>query len=551
MNRYFAIFAGVLAVLGASPAYADTLIENVDGMTVNKEGEVERFNGIVITDDGMVRELLTRSGDRPSDIDYRVDGKGRIMLPGFVDAHAHVMGIGIAAMTLDLSDTNTLEEALAAIKAFADANPGRPWILGRGWNQEKWGLGRFPNAAEIDSVVADRPVWLARVDGHAAWANSEAMKRANVTAASESPEGGRIIRIPGSREPAGVFVDAAMELVGKVVPDPRPEDRDVALRKAQDILFADGITAVADMGISIEDWQTYRRAGDIGALKLRIMAYANSVEAMQLIAGPAPTPWLYEDRLRLNGVKLYMDGALGSRGALLKQPYHDEGAHQGLALMTPAQMRNLMSRAASDGFQVAIHAIGDAANADVLTAIEELSEAYEGDRRWRIEHAQIVDPQDIARFGKHGIIASMQPVHQTSDRTMAEARLGPDRLGGAYAWRSISAVGSPLAFGSDAPVEMTDVFAGFAAAISRTDANGEPFGGWLPQESVSREKALEGFTFGGAYAGFGEGRFGRLVTGERADFILVDTDPLLATPAELRKTRVIETWIGGEKVYER
>ncbi|WFL78028.1 amidohydrolase [Altererythrobacter arenosus] len=550
MKYLFAAFAGTVCALGATPALADTLIDNVDGITVNEDGNVERFNAIVIAEDGRVREVLSRKSDKPKDIDYRVDGQGRVMLPGFVDAHAHVMSIGIAAMTLDLAETNSLAEALAAIKAFADANPGRPWILGRGWNQEKWGLGRFPTAAEIDAVVPDRPVWLGRIDGHAAWANSEAMKRAGVTAASESPAGGRIIRKPGSREPEGVFVDAAEQLVSKVVPAPRPEDLDVALRKAQEILFADGVTAAADMGTTIQDWQTFRRAGDVGALKLRIMAYADSVGSMELIAGPEPTPWLYQDRLRLNGIKLYMDGALGSRGALLKQPYHDEGTHKGLPLVSPAQLRNLMSRAASDGFQAAIHAIGDEANAQVLAAIEELSEAYAGDRRWRIEHAQIVDPQDIARFGRHGIIASMQPVHQTSDRVMAEARLGPDRLGGAYAWRSIAAVGSPLAFGSDAPVELTDVFAGYAAAISRTDAAGEPFGGWLPQEAVSREAALAAFTYGGAYAGFAEGRFGRLVAGERADFILVDTDPLLATPAELRQTRVFETWIGGERVYQ-
>lgn len=248
-------------------------------------------------------------------------------------------------------------------------------------------------------------------------------------------------------------------------------------------------------------------------------------------------------------MKLYLDGALGSRGAILKQPYHDEAGHFGLPLLSPAQLRNLMSRASMEGFQVAIHAIGDAANAEVLSAIDDLSESYKGDRRWRIEHAQIVDPADIARFGEHGIIASMQPLHQTSDRLMAEARLGSDRLGGAYAWRSITEAGARLAFGSDAPVEPPDAFAGLAVAISRTDASGEPFGGWLPQESVSRETAIAAYTSGAAYAGFAEGRFGRLVEGERADFILVDRDPMLASPQELRMTKILETWAGGEKVF--
>ncbi len=539
---------GIAALANAAPALADTLVDNVDGITVGKDGQVERFTGIVIGDDGRITQVLQRGEARPR-TDYQLDGKGRVMLPGMIDAHTHVMGIGFGAMTLDLSGTNSLEEALATIAQFAADNPGRPWIIGRGWNQEKWGLGRFPTAAELDAVVSDRPVWLARVDDHAGWANSLAMHRAKLDAKTADPVGGRILRKTGSREPEGVLVDNARSLIDAIVPAPRPADRDLALAKAQHILHAYGITGVADMGTSLEDWQAFRRAGDLGTLHIRIMAYADSVNSMELIAGPGPTPWLYDDRLRLNGVKLYMDGALGSRGALLKQPYADEPSHRGLPRLTPAQLRNQMSRAALDNFQVAVHAIGDAANAELLGAIEELSETYTGDRRWRVEHAQIVDPADLSRFGQHGIIASMQPLHQTSDRLMAEARLGPNRLAGAYAWRSMERVGARLAFGSDAPVEPANVMAGLAAAISRTDANGQPFGGWLPQETVSREDALAAFTIGGAYAGFGEGRFGRLVPGEHADFILVDRDPMLASPQDIRTIKILETWIDGARVY--
>ena len=279
------------------------------------------------------------------------------------------------------------------------------------------------------------------------------------------------------------------------------------------------------------------------------MAYASGVEAMSLIGGPGPTPWLYDDRLRLNGVKLYLDGALGSRGAALKAPYADSPGNMGLRIVSDTQLKNLMSRAAIDHFQVAVHAIGDAANASVLNAIDELGATYSGDRRWRIEHAQIVDPADIPRFGKHGIVASMQPVHQTSDRTMAEARLGPARLAGAYAWKSIAAAGAKLAFGSDAPVELPDPFAGLAAAATRQGPDGQPFGGWQPQEIVSREAALAAYTTGAAWAGFAEGRFGRIAKGERADFVLIDRDPLLVSPAELRATRVMQTWLGGQMVY--
>ena len=318
---------------------------------------------------------------------------------------------------------------------------------------------------------------------------------------------------------------------------------------AQKILHGFGITAAADMGSTIEDWQAFRRAGDEGRLTLRIMAYAAGPEAMTLIGGTGPTPWLYDDKLRLNGVKLYLDGALGSRGAWLKRPYSDDPGNTGLPLMKPAEFRNTLVRASLGNFQIAVHAIGDAADAEALNAIGEVAESFKGDRRWRIEHAQIVDPADLAKFGQHGIIASMQPVHQTSDRLMAEARLGQARLTGAYAWKSIGTTGSVLAFGSDAPVESPDPFAGLAVAFTRTDAAGQPFGGWRPEERVSREDALAGFTSRAAFAGFAEGRFGRLVPGERADFIIIDRDPLLASATDLRAAKVLQTWVGGRRVH--
>lgn len=543
------LLAALLACTVATPALADVLIDNVEGLTIDENGKVKRFTALVIDDDGKIAQVLER-GDRKPQTDFREDGQGRVMIPGLIDAHAHVMGIGIGALTLDLSDTNSLDEALEKIRTFAAENEARPWILGRGWNQEKWGLGRFPTAAELDSAVADRPVYLQRVDGHAGWANSLAMEAAGITAATKNPSGGRVERLPGSQVPSGVFVDGAEDLMTRAIPAPRPVERDLAFAEAQRVLHRFGITAVADMGTTIEDWQAYRRAGDAGTLTLRIMAYAGGPENMELIAGARPSPWLYEDKLRLNGVKLYMDGALGSRGAWLKRPYADDPGNTGLPLMTGAQLRNILVRAAQGNFQPAIHAIGDAADAEVLNAITEIAESFPGDRRWRVEHAQIVDPADLPLFGQHGIIASMQPVHQTSDRLMAEARLGPDRLEGAYAWNTILSLGGRLAFGSDAPVESPDPFAGLAAASTRMDANGQPFGGWRPQDRVNREQALAGFTIDAAFAGFAEGRFGRLLPGERADFVLVDRDPLLATPAELRATKVLETWVGGRKVYD-
>ncbi len=542
---------GAAAALAlAAPALADTLIDNVDGLTIDATGGVERFTGLLIGDDGRIVQVLHRGDKRPGKVDYFVDGKGQVMVPGMIDSHGHVMSLGFSALTLDLTETRSLAEALEKIAAYAKANPDRPWILGRGWNQELWPEKRFPTAAELDAVVADRPVWLGRVDGHAGWANSKALTAANVTALTKAPAGGSIERLKDGR-PAGVLVDNATELVDKAVPAPRPEDRDLALAKAQDILLARGVTAIADMGTTIEEWQAFRRAGDNGALRIRIMAYAGGTENMALIGGPGPSPWLYDDKLRLNGVKLYADGALGSRGASLKAPYSDAPAAKGLRVTADTQLKNFISRAALDHFQVAIHAIGDEANAAALTAIEDMNQTYTGDRRWRIEHAQIVDPIDIPRFAKAGVIASMQPVHETSDRLMAEARLGPNRLRGAYAWASLAASGAKLAFGSDVPVEISDPWAGFAAAISRTGPDGQPFGGWQPQERVSRELALTAYTANGAWASFAEGRFGRLQRGERADFLLIDRDPMLATPAEIRATQVMQVWIGGRLVHQR
>ena len=541
--------AALLATTIAVPAHADVLVDNVSGITMDEEGKVKRFEALVIDDDGRIAKLIERGEDRPR-TDYREDGEGRVMLPGMIDAHAHVMGVGFGALTLDLSDTNSLDEALEKIRTFAAENEARPWILGRGWNQEKWGLGRFPTAAELDSAVADRPVYLERVDGHAGWANTLAMKAAGITAASKSPSGGKIELLADRKTPSGVFIDLAMDLVNKAVPAPRAVERDLALAEAQKVFHRYGITSVADMGTTIEDWQSFRRAGDAGSLNLRIMSYAFGPEQMVLIGGPGPSQWLYDDKLRLNGVKLYLDGALGSRGAWLKRPYADDPGNYGLPLQTPAQLRNNLVRAAQGGFQPAVHAIGTAANAELLNAIDEIAESFDGDRRWRVEHAQIVDPADLPKLADNGIIASMQPLHQTSDRLMAEARLGMDRLDGAYAWNTILDLGGTLAFGSDAPVEPADAFAGYAVAITRMDANGEPFGGWLPSERVNREQALAGFTSKAAYAGFAEGRFGRLLPGERADFILVDNDPLLATPEEIRATKVFETWVNGRKVYE-
>ena len=547
MKRLLLILAALFA---ASPALADSLVDNVNGYTIREDGRLFRFTGMVIGDDGRVKQLLGRRDRRPERPQYMLNGRGRTLIPGLIDAHGHVMGLGFNALQLDLSDTSSLEEALRRIREYAAANPTPRWIVGRGWNQERWGLGRFPTAADLDAAVGDRPVWLDRVDGHAGWANSAAMREAGVTAASQAPEGGRIER--AGRAPSGIFVDAAMALVERAVPPPLPVQRDNAFARAQDLLLANGLTAVADMGTSANDWSTIRRAGDAGQLRVRILSYASGIDNLVAIAGQRPTPWLYDGRLRMVGVKLYLDGALGSRGAWLKQDYRDAPGQRGLPLVSDTVLKNQMSRAAMDNFQVAVHAIGDAANAELLAAIEDMSDTYAGDRRWRIEHAQIIDPADLPRFARHGIIASMQPVHQTSDMRMAEARMGLERLQGAYAWRSMIDNRVPLAFGSDFPVENPNPFHGLAAAISREDASGNPPGGWLPQQRLTMEQAFAAFTRGAAFAGFAEDRLGSLEPGRMADFLFIDRDIFEVTDQrQIRETQVLETWISGRKAWER
>jgi len=529
------------ALLAASPAFADTLIDNVRGVQVDAGGKIERFTGILVGDDGKVKHVLHGEKFKLPAGTNVVDGGGRVMLPGLIDAHGHVMGLGFGALQLDLTGTTSLADLQGRLKAYAAANPGGGWILGRGWNQENWADKSFPTAADLDSAVSDRPVWLGRVDGHASVANSAAMKAAGVTAATKAPAGGEIID--------GLFVDNAEGLVTKFIPAPTPAQYDAALAKAQEMMLANGLTSAADMGTSAEDWAAMNRAGAAGTLTARILSYAGGIPAMKAINGGRPSGWLYADRLRLAGVKLYADGALGSRGAWLKAPYRDKPDTRGLRFLTDAELASQANEAASGGYQLAIHAIGDAANAQVIGAYEALNQKHKGDRRWRIEHLQVADPADLERLKPAGIIASMQPTHQTSDRTMAEARLDPPRLKGAYAWRTIEKLGVRLAFGSDFPVESSNPFPGLSAAVSRQDPKGQPPGGWRPEEKVGFATALNGFTRGAAYAGFAESRIGSLEPGKWADFILVDRDVSAVDPQALAATKVLETWVAGKKVF--
>ena len=528
------------AALLASPAFADTLIDNANGIQVDASGKLQHFTGVVVGDDGKVVRLLSATDARPK-VDSVVDVHGETLLPGFIEGHGHVMELGFDALQLDLVGTSSLQDLQQRLKAYAAAHPGNGWILGAGWNQELWPTKTFPTAADLDSVVSGRPVVLERVDGHALVANSAAMKAAGVTAQTPAAAGGEIHD--------GTFVDAAKGLIDKAIPKPTQAQQDEAFARSQEILLGFGVTGVGSMSTSLDDWNAFRRSGEAGKLHVRLMVYLLGLDPLKAI--PHPTGWMYGDRLRAVGVKFFADGALGSRGAWLKKPYADKPDTRGLQFHSDADLLAQEDAAAAAGFQTATHAIGDAANAQVIGVYGKLHAKYPGDRRWRIEHFQIVDPNDIPRLKPAGIVASMQPTHQTSDRLMAEARLGPNRLKGAYAWQTVEKLGIPLAFGTDFPVESPNPFPGLSAAVSRQDLNGKPAGGWIPSERLSFEQALAAYTRGSAYAGFAEDRIGALEPGKWADFVLVDRDPTKVDPQQLGRTKVLQTWIAGKKVWER
>ena len=534
------IFLAIAAALLAGTAQATTLVTNANGIQADDTGAITRFDGFLIGDDGKIAAVLKKGDPRPAATSI-VDVGGRTVLPGLIDAHGHVVGLGQALLTLDLVGTASLDELKARLKDYAAANPGSGWLVGRGWNQELWPVKAFPTSADLDAVVSDRPVVLYRVDGHALVANSKALELAGVTAATQAPSGGRIEN--------GLLVDAAQELIDSKIPEPTEADLDAALTKAQEAMLKVGLVGAHDMGTGIDDWNAMRRAGEKGTLKVRITGYAAGLPAWRIINEGAATGWEFKDRLALVGTKLYADGALGSRGAFLKHPYADKPDTRGLSLISVADLTKAADEVSNGRGQLAIHAIGDAANEQVIGVLETIAQKYGRFHRGRIEHLQIADPKDLPRLKPAGIVASMQPTHQTSDRTMAEARLGPNRLDGAYAWSSVLKLGVSLAFGSDFPVESPDPFPGLMAAVSRQDLQGQPPGGWRVQEKLTLGEALHAFTRGAAYAGFTEKTMGAIEPGKWADFIIVDRDPTVVTPQALGRTMVLETWVGGEKVF--
>lgn len=483
-----------------------------------------------------------------------IDLAGATIVPGLIDAHAHLVNLGHMLSEANLWGVTSKAEVMARLQqAEAQLAPGQ-WLIGRGWDQNLWPEKAFPTAADLDAAFPQRPVYLERVDGHAGWVNSAALRIAEENGPSLAgdwqPEGGRIER-DAAGAPNGVLVDAAAALVTAHIPAHTAQELDLRLQRALQAAVANGLTGVHDMGVSRDELARFARFADAGTLPLRVDAYAaGDGDALADLCAKG----LYRHgggRLQMRGVKLFVDGALGSRGAAMLAPYSDDPHNHGLLMLSPEQHLALSRKAAGCGVQVASHAIGDRGNRVVLDNYQTvLGEHPDADLRWRVEHAQVLAAQDIGRFATLGVIASMQPTHATSDMGWAQDRVGPERIKGAYAWQDLAASGAHLALGSDFPVEQVDPRLGLQAAVTRQDAQGLPAGGWYAQQRLSAEQALLGFTAGAAYAGFGELEVGALRQGLRADFVVLDGNPLQLPGNQLSQLKVLSTWVDGKPVYQ-
>ncbi len=480
-----------------------------------------------------------------------VDVGQATVIPGLIDAHGHVAGLGWAMLTADLVGTKDKADVLARLRTFAATLPKGVWLTGRGWDQNHWPEKTFPTAADLDAAFPDRPVWLTRVDGHAGWANTAAMRALKRDLhGAWNPDGGSILRDTDGK-PTGVFIDKAMDLLNDVMPAQSEAMSERALLLGMQTAVKHGLTGTHDAGVSLDELKRYQRLADRGQMPMRIYAMADGNEAA---LDALCRNGLYRHasgRLQMRAVKLYADGALGSRGAAMLADYSDDHGNHGLELMSAEELDAAVAKAYRCGVQVGTHSIGDRGNRRTLDAYANvLGEAVKTDHRWRIEHAQILSPADLPRLAGMGVIASMQPTHATSDMPWAEDRVGAERIVGAYAWRQLRDAGTHLALGSDYPVESVDPRLGLYSAVSRADAAGLPAGGWYPNEKLTAFEALRGFTLEAAYAGFSENEVGSLAVGKRADFVVLAEDPLVVPEMALRSLTIKATYVDGKPVYQ-
>lgn len=538
-----------LLALAALPLQATTLLINarihtMDPARPEASALAWKEDGRLL-DVGDTADLQKRYPDAT-----KVDAQGASVIPGLIDAHGHMLGLGMTHIQVDLVGASSKQEVLDRLKAGAAKLPKDAWLIGRGWDQNRWTGKQFPTAADLDAAFPDRPVYLERIDGHAVWVNSAAMKHAiRALDGDWQPQGGRIVR--DGKKATGVLVDGAVGLVAEAIPPLSHEQTREAYKAAFADAVAAGLTGVHDPGVSLDDFKVLQEMAAAGDIPLRLYEMADGNHAALDWLCTQGGRWADgSGRLQMRTVKLYMDGALGSRGAALLTDYNDDHGNRGILVTSPDAYRTAVEKAYRCHVQVATHAIGDRGNRMVLDTYQSvLGDHADSDHRWRVEHAQIVALDDIPRFAKLRLIASMQPTHATSDMPWAEQRLGAERLKGAYAWQRFIHEKVPLAFGSDFPVEHVNPMLGLYAAVTRQDLNGQPPGGWLPDQRVSRIQALAGFTRGAAYAAFMENEVGTLKAGMRADFVILDGDVMTVPPRQIADLKPVSTWVDGKAVY--
>jgi predicted amidohydrolase YtcJ len=501
----------------------------------------------VLVRDGKIAEIGDAAAMRIAHSGAQVhDYSSATLLPGLIDAHGHLYGLGLALDTVDLVDTKSLDEVAQRIADGAAKIPAGEWVLGRGWDQNDWPKQEFPTADALDALVTDHPVWVKRIDGHAGYANSAALRAAGVTRDAVDPDGGRILR-DASGNPTGVFIDAAMDLVENHIPPPSYETRKRRVLRAAEDIASKGLTGMHDAGAEADTIRAVKELVDEGRFPIRVQIMVGDDDKLVgewFARGPLIG---HGGRLTVRSIKVYGDGALGSRGAAMLAPYSDDPKNTGLVIAKPEHIEDLARRATKAGFQINTHAIGDRAVRNVIDAYERAG--ITPAQRFRIEHFQIVALDDITRAAHLGIIASMQPTHATSDMPWAEARVGADRLAGAYAWRRVLDAGGKLALGSDFPVESVNPFFGIYSAVSRQDASGNPAGGWTADQRLTLHEAIRGFTLDAAWAAFDEASLGTIETGKLADFTVVDGD-FMNTPAlQIHDTTPRATIVNGAVVW--
>lgn len=542
MKRYLFICLAFAFFSCGDKEKADLLVYHATIYTV--DSSFSTAEAMVIKDGKILATGKQDELEKKYEATEKLDAGGKYIYPGFIDAHAHFVGYGLSLQTVNLVGTGSWEEVVARTKEFAQQNP-EGWITGRGWDQNDWTVKEFPDKEALDTLFPERPVLLKRIDGHAAIANQKALDIAGIKA-GDTLSGGEIQEQEGSL--TGILIDNAVDLVSDKIPTATPEQLKKALQAAEQNCFAVGLTTIDDCGLDFETVDQINVLQQNKDLKMRL--YIMLSDAKKNYDYALQKGKIKTDRLDVRSIKVYGDGALGSRGACLLQPYADQPGHYGFLLSSPAHFDSVANWASNNGWQMCTHAIGDSGNRTILNIYSRYLKPG-NDSRWRIEHAQVVNQQDFDLFGKNSIIPSVQPTHATSDMYWAKDRLGDERVEGAYAYQQLLKQNGWIPLGTDFPVEDISTFKTFYAAVVRKDAKGFPADGFQVENALTREQALRGMTIWAAKANFEESEKGSLEKGKWADFVILDEDIMKVAADKLLDVKVQQTFSGGEKVYER